>query len=219
MLFYLSFVSLPDRKDAILNSQQSVRINIESSGSLGIFLGDSKCHPTFPNQTLVGDKYKDWCSNIGKDATDKPWIQYSLPNKQMKITGYAVRNGCCYYDYCCCELETGKIIDYYCCCRLYSFSLLGSNDNRTWTVLHKVEKDTTFRYCQLKTFEIQKTQAFRFLRFVLDEEKPGCQKCMQINQIEFYGEALTSPFSDFNSFEDDGENEESISIIGKVKRE
>ena len=213
---FISFVALPEKKDAILSSLPSNKINIESSGSLGVFMGDSKCHQTHPNQTLVGDKYKDWCSNIIKSPSEKPWIQYSLQNKRMKITSYAVRNGCCYYDYCCCLPETGEIIDYFCCCRLYSFSLLGSNDNVTWTTLHSVEKDQTFRYCQLKTFELQQqSQPYRFLRFVLDEEKPGCQKCMQINQMEFYGEVI--PYNDFSSYEDD--NEESISIIGKIKRE
>ena len=49
----------------------------------------------------------------------------------------------------------------------------------------------------------------------MEEPRPGCPKCMQINQIEFYGQ-LFDAFRPLITNDDDPE--ESISIIGKVKR-
>ena len=213
----MAFIALPERSDAILSKQRSSDLVIGASGSLGVFRGDSKCHPTFPNQTLISDRKFDWCSNVAASPSDKPWISYQLKNKLMKLKGYSVRNGCCDY-YCCCDPESGKDLDFACCCRLYSYSLAGSNDNITWTTIHQIEKESSFRFCEVKTYSFDTfTQPFKYIRFVMDEEKPGCPKCMQINQIELYGEIVVSPFS--TSYEgDDSENEESISIIGKVKR-
>ena len=130
----------------------------------------------------------------------------------MKLTSYSIRNGCRYYDDCCCDPNSGHSIDIACCCELYSFSLQGSNDNSTWKTLHKVEKDASFRFCQVRTYDLPQTENFRFIRFKIDEEKPNCPKCLQINQIELYGELLNS----YDSFESEN-NEESVSIIGKVK--
>ena len=151
-----------------------------------------------------------------KGSDEKPWIQFFLKNKAMRLKGYALRNGCCYYDYCCCDPETGKYLDYYCCCQLYSFSLQGSNDNKTWKIIHRVEKDDTIRICQIKTYEFDMTEGFQFIRLVMDEEYPGCPKCMQLNQVELYGETIYSSY--YSSYEDDLDNEESISIIGKIKK-
>ena len=217
LLSYVAFQAFPDSKDAILSKTNNKTIQIDVSGSLGIYHGD-KCHKTFGNETLISDKYNEWCSNIAKDTHDKnqnPFIQYSIQQKRMAITRYSVRNGCCYYA-CCCSDVDGKIIDYDCCCNLYSYSLHGSNDNLTWTLLHKVEKDRSFDYCGVKTFELnERSQPFKYLRFVLDEEWPNCPKCMQINQIEFYGETVASGYESYDS----SEEEESISIIGRVKKE
>ena len=217
LLISAQFVALPSRKDALLGIEGRVKPKIEASGSLGLFMGDSKCHQTYPNQTLLGDKKIDWCSNIASNKEENPWILFSFPNKAMKLTGYAVRNGCCYYYECCCDPETGNRVDYYCCCRLYSFSLQGSNDNKTWVTIHKIEKESTFYYCKLNTYDFPETRSYNYVRFVLDEQWPGCPKCMQINQIELYGTTVDSYYSSYEQFDSD-ENDETISIIGKVKR-
>ena len=214
LLISVAYTAIPKRDDALLTQPQISPI-IEASGSLGIrFRG--QCLPTFPNQTIIEDDRMDWCSNIMKTTNDNPWISYRLTNKAMKIRGYSVRNGCCHYV-CCCDPETDLDIDIDCCCRLYSFSLQGSNDNKTWKTIHKVEKDNSIRFCELKTYEFDLTQPFNIVRFVMDEEFPRCLKCLQVNQIELYGKTISS---DFYTFEDDSsdDNDESISIIGKVKK-
>ena len=213
----MQFIALPDRKDAILYKIQkdSHSINIQSSGSIGLHYG-GKCHQTFPNQTLLGEEKLDWCSNIApsKEEKDNPWISFSIPNKAFKITGYAVRNGCCRY-FCCC-LDDNRDVDY-CCCDLYTFSLHGSNDNVTWKEIHRVEKDSKFYHCQYKTYELEtQTESFRYLKFVQDEEYPGCPKCMQLNQLEFYGSLVDDHY--LNDFSENDEGDESVSIIGKIKR-
>ena len=216
LLFSVSFVAFPSKEDAIFAKYNS-SVVIQSSGSIGLYK-NGKCVKTHPNETLIPSEDYEWCSNIAKDKTnvnDNPWIQYSLNGKQMKLTSYAVRNGCCRYA-CCCD-EDGKIIDGYCCCYLYSYSLQASNDNKTWKVLHKVEKDNKFYACQTKTFELkQQSMPYSFFRFVLDEEWPGCVKCMQVNQIELYGDVIDSG----NSYYHDGnDDDESVSIIGRVKKD
>ena len=155
----------------------------------------------------------DWCSNIVEEkGEEKPWIMYSIKNKGMRLSGYSVRNGCCWHRCCC--MDDGHLIDDFCCCRLYSYSLLGSNDNKTWTFIHKVEKDEKFYDCQFKTYEFEQTSSYTYIRFMLDEEYPGCPRCLQLNQLELYGETTDSYFS--ASEQDD--NDESVSIIGKVRK-
>ena len=218
LLSFVSFVAFPESSEALFSGTKKDVVSIEVSGSLGLY-HDGKCHKTYGNETIVSNEYSDWCSNIAydkKDPNQNPWIQYSLDRKQMKITKYSVRNGCCHYP-CCCTEENGRVVDYGCCCFLYSYSLRASNDNKTWTVLHKVEKDRTFDYCGTKTFELaEMSSPYRYFRFVLDEEWPNCPKCMQINQIEFYGETVSSQYA---SYSDSSDDDESISIIGRIKKD
>jgi hypothetical protein len=132
----------------------------------------------------------------------------------MSLSGYSLRSGCCFfYDWCC--DDNGEIVDYDCCCRIYSVSLQGSNDNVTWTVLHKIEKDERFDSCIDKTFNIQETQSYRYVRLVQEEPAPGCRYCMCLNQVEFYGKVSGI---DVEDAEEEIE-EEPVSIIGKIKKE
>ena len=215
-LIFMEFIAFPNREDAILQKAQDSKqkINVDASGSLGLYY-KGKCNKTYPNETLVADEKIEWCSNIAKSKEDKPWISYNLPSKSMSITGYSIRNGCCWYA-CCCA-DDGRIIDYKCCCRLYSFSLQGSNDNRTWETIHKVEKEDEFWGCKTMTYEFKEaTKSYRIVRLVQDEEYPNCPFCMQINQVELYGTTKSS--SDIFDTEDYIENDESVSIIGKIDR-
>ena len=210
LLFSLGFVAFPENKAALLKNHKDI-IKVDASGSLGLYYG-GKCHQTFPNETFHFDEKMDWCSNIASSSDNMPWISYSLEGKSMRLKGYSVRNGCCWYDCCCTEDNT--VYDYMCCCRLYSYSIHGSNDNITWKLIHKVEKEAKFYECQYKTYDFDMTESFKYIKFVLDQERPGCPKCMQINQIELYGDVVDSRFS---SYEND-DNDESVSIIGKVRR-
>ena len=223
-LIFMEYIALPERPDAILSQAiaNKEKLNIFSSGSIGLFSG-GKCRQTFPNQTITDNKREDWCSNVVEadeqtivSETEKPWISYHLPNKAIKLTGYAVRNGCC-WETCCCLDDSTFIDNKYCCCRLYSFSLLGSNDNRTWVTLHTVEKDQKFRICEAKTYDLpDNSRSFRFIRFRMDQQWPGCPFCMQINQFELYGETIHSLYTD--DLDNEEFEEESVSIIGKVRK-
>lgn len=210
----MKFMAFPERKDSIFQhvSNKEDDILVSSSGSLGLYYG-GKCHLTYPNETLHNDQKMDWCSNIAKQEDEKPWISFNLKNKAVKLTGYSVRNGCCYRS-CCCTEDNSFVDSDGCCCRLYSFALQGSNDNKTWKTIHKVENDENFYYCAFKTYEFQKTESFSFVRFVQEKEFPGCPFCMQINQMELYGETVGSFVS-----ADNDDNDESVSIIGKLNRD
>ena len=218
LLLVLEFVAFPDRKDALFRKadEQNLKINVDASGSLGLFY-KGKCNKTYPNQTLIIDEKLEWCSNIAPSKESKPWISYNIEGRGMKITGYSIRNGCCWYA-CCCEDNSGQILDYRCCCRLYSFSLQGSNDNKTWETLHSVVEDKTIWGCKSMTYELPKeSKSYTFIRLVQDEEYPNCPFCMQINQIELYGSFGYSSY--VQNIEQADDDEETISIIGKVRKE
>ena len=210
----MEFVAFPEKSNAIFKQAASRgdKITIEASGSLGLHY-DGKCHQTYPNETIHEDERMDWCSNVAESKNgEKPWIMYNIRNKGIRLSGYSVRNGCCYYPCCC--IDDGHILDSLCCCRLYSYSILGSNDNKTWTLIHKVEKDDQFYDCQFKTHEFDQTNSYTYIKFMLDEEFPGCPRCMQLNQLELYGETTDT----FLSMASEDDNDESVSIIGKVKQ-
>lgn len=159
------------------------------------------------------DKRYDWCSNCGRSYDVKPWIAYSLKNKLIKISSYFIRCGCCYSG-CCCEDEGYGCID---CC-LYSWVLEISNDNKTWTEVHKVEKDDTMRRCNEKSYKLDKEYTAKFVRIVQTAPCPGWPPCIAINRFEVYGETVGDEFSaqdDFVSFHDDDED---VSIIGHISR-
>ena len=218
----MQYIALPERSDAILINavKNGDKINVYSSGSIGLYY-NGMCHQTHPNDTLSTSENEDWCSNIIQrenrqqilPETEKPWILFHIENKAMHLRGYSIRNGCC-RRICCCTDDSMFIDNVRCCCYLYSFTILGSNDNKTWVSLHSVEKDREFRICEAKTYEINdRKQSFKFIKFRMDEEYPGCPFCVQINQFEFYGETTNS----IDDFAFDENDDESVSIIGKVK--
>ena len=211
LVLLLEFIAFPNKKDSIMKSNID-RVEVAASGSIG-YLDGKNCIKTYPNSTLTENMKLDWCSNVGKGDHDKPWITYSIPKNSMKLTGYVLRNGCCYYA-CCCIDDGSRISN--CCCDLYSFSLQGSNDNKTWKTIHKVEKANYFYPCKYETYEFPETEPFRYVRLVQDASYPGCAFCMAVNQIDFYGRIV--PSGEFYP-ENDNENDESVSIIGKVQRE
>ena len=212
-LIFMEFIAFPQRQDAIFEKVSSISdIRVESSGSIGFRRNDGKCILTSPNNTLITDRKQDWCSNVGTSSNDKPWISYSLKNKKMKITGYSVRTGCCWYGCCCIDNEDDMYVK--CCCEMFSFSFQVSNDNRTWKTLHKVENYNDIRYCSVLTYEINNNEYYTFARVVLDEKAPGCDNCMVLNQVEIYGSVSESVYMETSEDND----EESISIIGKVNR-
>ena len=208
-------MEFPNRDDALLISNKHL-VNVEASGSLGVVSSDSNCLPTYPNDTLNAVKEKDWCSNVGIMKESEPWISYSLTDKAMRISGYSVRTGCCMPHYRCCCIETGKILDFDCCCEIYGFSLQGSNDKHNWKVLHMVENNRNIHRCKSQTFDISLTEPFKYVRFVLKEPRKHCPMCMQLNQIELYGRTVEQ--YDTGMLIDD-DFDESISIIGKVRRD
>ena len=221
---FMEYVALPSRSDAIFANIQSNKLNIYSSGSIGLYF-QGKCHKTNPNYTLIDDEMQDWCSNVVKRENpkqeisndQKPFVTFNIQNKAFQLNSYAIRSGCC-RRICCCIDDGTFLGDEGCCCRLYSFSLLGSNDNKTWITLHSVNSERNLRICEARTYEIQnQKQSFRFIRFQMDGEWPGCPFCMQLNQIEFYGSTIHTGY--YEDYEYEESEEEAVSIIGKIRRE
>ena len=210
MFLFLFYQLLPfDERNDNIFKQNKDDIIVTASGSIGQYY-NSSCHQTYPEHLVDSVVRKtDWCSNINKTKTDYPWISVHMNHKKMLVTGYAIRAGCCYYDCCC--METGQRI--YCCCDLYSWSLQGSNDNSTWTTLHKVEADKKFYDCANRVYEVKNTgETYKFIRIIQDEPWPGCNYCMCLNKLELYGK------TDSFLFDADSDNDEAVSIIGKVSQ-
>ena len=216
-LLSLQFVAFPEQKNSIFkNPQNKNQISVTPSGSLGFYY-NGKCHITSPNSTLISSEDDEWCSNVGS-PNSKPFIIYEVKHSQMLISGLNVRSGCCSHNhrYCCCA-ENGEIIDdhYYCCCRLHSYSLHGSNDMKTWKEIYQIQKKDNFYLCKNEFYEFPRSEPYRFIKFQMDKEFPDCPFCMTINEIDLIGETIKSnPI-----FLDEEGEEESISIIGKIRKE
>ena len=74
-----------------------------------------------------------------------------------------------------------------------------------------------FYDCQSKTYNFPLTEGFIYVRLIQDESLPGCPRCIQINQIELYGTLVKSDSYFLNNI-DENDHEESVSIIGKIRR-
>ena len=172
---------------------------VEASGSY--FCWDSinrKDIPSKPEFCIDPESKTEWCSTVNKSKDDYPWLLVRLKNRKFKLSGYSVKAGCC-------------SVEDICCCRLYTWSLEGSNDNKTWVTLHKDERNMELSYCKNKTFEVKQSQYFTFFRIIQYDAEPGCWKCIQLAKIEFYGDLDGS----YSSFEEQDLDDE-ISIIGRV---
>ena len=124
-LLILEIVPFAERNDNILKQIEN-QYEIFSSGSIGQYY-DGKCNPTLPEHSVDSVTRKsDWCSNVNKSSNDHPWLVLHIPHKSIKLNGYALRAGCCYYD-CCCINDNQYV---YCCCALYSWSVQGSRKTR-----------------------------------------------------------------------------------------
>ena len=206
-LFY-QISPFPERNDNLLKGNEKI-FDISASGSIGQFR-NGKCVETQPDGLFDSDdKKEDWCSNVNKSKTDKPWLGFSLKGKAIFLTGYAIRSGCCYYPCCCID---GKYIDG-CCCDLYSWSLQGSHDNSTWKTLHTIDKDRTFYGCANRQYDIEAKESFEFLRIIQEQPWPGCNYCMCINKVQFYGKTVDGAYQST----DEDDSDESISIIGRIQ--
>ena len=205
---FLNFVAFPNRKDALLSTKNNTELVIRSSGSSGLFHGNSICQQTSPNLTISKNWKMEWCSNMGTNDNEIPWISFSYPNKSMKLRGFSMRNGCCnYYDSCCNALTNEKYGDY-CCTKNNNYYLQGSVDNSTWKTIYHVKGANQSKVCSLETYEFDLTEKFNIVRLIIGNKASESPKCMHLNQIELYGE--------FVNTEKDAD-QDSVSIIGKMK--
>lgn len=158
------------------------------------------------------DKRYDWCSNCARSYDNMPWISFSLKDRKIKFNGYFIRCGCC-YEYCCCEDDIYGCFD---CC-LYSWSLQISDDNKTWTEVHRIEKDDSMRRCNEKTYKLDKEYTTTYVRLIQNHPCPGDPPCIALNKFELLGESIGGDglVDDFVSFHDDDED---VSIIGHISK-
>ncbi|EAY08019.1 hypothetical protein TVAG_115780 [Trichomonas vaginalis G3] len=216
MLTSLFFINSRSRyKPGIISKvYDSHIINIYVSGSSKQNINGS-LQLTKPEYSIYPwDKRYDWCSNCYRSYDEHPYITYNLQHKKFKINGYFIRCGCC-YNGCCCEGEDFGCPD---CC-LFSWSLQISDDNKTWTDIHKVERDYDMRYCNEKEYNLDKYYTGRYLRIIQNEACPGNPPCIALNKLEFFGEVLNDDYSqveeDFVSYHDDDDD---VSIIGHISK-
>ena len=155
---------------------------------------------TKPESVIDPQDKLELCSNINKSKNDRQFLATVFEGRKLALSGYSIRSGCCEY------LSSRS------CYLIYSWSILGSNDNRTWTKIHSVEKDKEHEDCKEKSFKVGEKGSYSMFKIVQDEPEPRCWYCMNINKLKFYG----------SMSESDGDvvlNDDEISIIGRVKRE
>ena len=184
------------------NTYKENVISVAASGSHECFFAEiGKDILTKPESVIDPEDELEWCSNINSSKTDFPWISTTFKNKKLSLSGYSIKSGCCKYMY------DG------CCCFIYSWSILGSNDNKTWTKIHSVEKDQELGICEEKSFQVDKKGSFSMFKLIQDEPEPGCWYCMAISRLELYG-----TLSEDDNVEE-ASSEDEVSIIGRIKKE
>ena len=169
---------------------------VASSSSQCYFSSLGKDILTKPESAFDPEDKLEWCSDINRSKTDYPWIAAIFKDKKLTMSGYSIKTGCCESDWC--------------CCIIYSWSVLGSNDNKTWTKLHSVKKNKELNYCDERSYRVDKKGSFSMFKIIQDEPEPGCWYCMDISKIEFYGSLRESNIEEIT-------NEDEVSIIGRVK--
>lgn len=188
-------------------------VTIDVSGSSSQYINGTKTLTKPEYAIYPWNKKYDWCSNCDHKAyTDHPWIAFSLQHKKFKFNGYFLRCGCCYESQCCCE------DDGYCCyrCCLFSWSLQISEDNKTWTDIHKIENDYDTRNCAEKTYKFDKEYTAKYIRLIQNAPCPGDPPCIVLNRFEILGEAIDDGTNDdFVSYHDDDDD---VSIIGHISK-
>lgn len=190
-------------------------IAIDVSGSSKQRINGTK-QMTLPEYAIYPfDKKYDWCSNCMKTYDDHPWISFSLKdNRMMKIDGYYLKAGCCHESRCCCDDDYyGYCVE---CC-IYSWSLQISDDNKTWTEVHKVDKDYSMKKCKDSTYLLDREYTAKYVRLIQNEACPGWPPCIAINKMELLGQIVgdAEPQEDFISFHDDDDD---VSIIGHISK-
>ena len=153
---------------------------------------------TKPESVIDPEDNLEWCSDINKSENDRPWLATTFKDKKFTMSGYSIKSGCCKYS--------GSR----CCCRIYSWSIHGSNDNKTWTKIHSVEKSEELDFCTEKSFLVDKKGSFSMFKIIQDEPQPDCWFCMDISRLEFYGTIQ-------GDVDDEISSEDEISIIGRFK--
>ena len=188
-----------DKFDGIFkNTYNKKSISVAASGSRECYFSSfDKDILTKPESAIDPEDKLEWCSNYNKSKNDCPWISTVFKDNKLTLSGYSIKAGCCESDWCCCSI--------------YSWSILGSNDNKTWTKLHSVQKEKELKECKEKSFRVDKKGTFSMFKLVQDEPEPECWYCMDISKIEFYG-TLSDESVEIIS------NEDEVSIIGRVKR-
>ena len=180
------------------NAYKDNIVEIEASGSRYCYSKTGKDIMTKPQNAIDPKEKEEWCSNYNKSKTDRPWLLMNF-KENVKIEGSSLKAGCC----------EGR---YGCCCRIYSWSLEGSNDNKTWSSLHKIEKNQDFYECKKISYKINSNDNYRLIRLIQDEPEPHCWYCIDLAKIELYG-----TLNDQSSPSNIGEEEE-VSVIGKLSR-
>lgn len=211
MFSFLIFHSFSEDKNGIFKKHfRDNIIQIDVSGSSKQYINGSRqlTKPIYAIDPI--DKRYDWCSNCGRTYDEKPWITFSAKDSAFKVI---IRCGCCYDDGCCCE-DVG-----YCArCCLFSWSLQISNDNKSWTEVHRVDRDYEMARCNEKTYKLDKEFNAKFIRLIQNEPCPGDPPCIAINKMEIYGELISNGGAgqdDFVSFHDDDDD---VSIIGHISK-
>ena len=184
------------------NTYNKNDVSVIASGSQRCYsFSIEKTILTKPESVIDPDDKLEWCSNLNRSATDFPWLAAVFNNKKLSITGYSLKTGCCEFTYDSC------------CCMPYSWSVLGSNNNKTWTKIHSIEKEANLKICQEKSYRVDKKGSFSMIKLIQDESEQGCLLCLSLSKLEFYGE-----LEEKNEEEEETTSEDEVSIIGRVKR-
>ena len=201
LFLFIRDFSYNEKFDGVFNNIYNEKyISVVSSGSSSSYFTTIRLDVSTKAESVINPRDKlEWCSNIDRTKKDRPWIVTIFRDRKLTMSGYSIKSGCC------------EIAKSGCCCMLYSWSILGSNDNKTWTKLHSVEKDQDLKKCTEMSFRVDKKGFYSMFKIMQDEPHPECYLCFSINQIEFYGTID-------KDIDEETSNVNEVSIVGKYKR-
>ena len=143
-----------------------------------------------------------WCSDYDWNHNKFPYLQINFQKSRLALSGYSIQAGCCEYSYGC-------------CCTPFSWEISGSNDNKTWTKIHSIEKNKFLTNCANQSFSLpSKSIPYKSFRMTQTEPVSGCPTCMDLLRFEVYGDFDGSSYIYSEDFDD--QNDDEVSIIGKV---
>jgi hypothetical protein len=95
------------------------------------------------------------------------WLEMGFPHGSLQLAGYAMR-----------RFPLGE---------LREWSMNGSNDHETWTVLHQVDEQEQTPHNPIEYFEVRPTESFKYFRLVRTKPRWDKKTVLHVDGLDMFG--------------------------------